>query len=140
MSLKTTTQLILFTAMGRQTSIKIFGNDYPTADGTCIRDYVHVSDLADAHVAAVEWLAAGNSSETFNLGNGQGVSVAEVVKAVERITGKEIVVDNRARRPGDPPILISDSAKAMRILGWKPQFPDVDHQVAHAWKWFRERD
>lgn len=128
--------LVLFTAMGRQNSIKIFGNDYLTVDGTCVRDYVHVSDLADAHVAAVEWLAAGNTSDSFNLGNGQGFSVAQVIKAAEMITGKEVKTDICARRPGDPPMLISDSTKAKRLLGWTPQFPDVDHQIAHAWRWF----
>jgi UDP-arabinose 4-epimerase len=132
--------LILLTAKGRESSVKIFGNDYPTADGTCIRDYVHVTDLADAHVAAVRWLAAGNSSDAFNLGNGNGFSVAEVIRAAERITGKAIRTDICARRLGDPPILISESTKAARMLGWKPQFPDVDHQIAHAWKWFCDRN
>ena len=128
--------LVLFAAMGRQHSIKVFGNDYPTADGTCVRDYVHVSDLADAHVAAVEWLAAGNISDSFNLGNGCGFSVAQVIRAAQMITGKEIRIDIHPRRLGDPPILISDSTKARQMLGWKPQFPDVDHQISHAWRWF----
>jgi UDP-arabinose 4-epimerase len=128
--------LVLLTAIGRQYSIKIFGNDYPTIDGTCIRDYVHVSDLADAHVAALEWLVAGNPSDTFNLGNGHGFSVTEVIRASERITGKKIKTDICPRRPGDPPVLISDSTKAKRVLGWKPIFPSLDQQITHAWSWF----
>lgn len=132
--------LVLFAAMKRQSSVNIFGNDYPTVDGTCVRDYVHVSDLADAHVAAVDWLAAGNISDAFNLGNGHGFSVAEIIKAAEMITGKEIATNICARRPGDPPILVSDSAKARRLLGWNPKFPKVDHQIAHAWSWLRDRN
>jgi UDP-arabinose 4-epimerase len=132
--------LILLTAMGRQSSVKVFGNDYRTEDGTCIRDYVHVTDLADAHVAAVQWLAAGNSSDAFNLGNGNGFSVAQVIRTAEMITGKEIKTDICAKRPGDPPVLISDSTKARRALGWRPKFPDVGDQIAHAWKWFCDRN
>jgi UDP-arabinose 4-epimerase len=128
--------LVLFAAMGRQHSIKIFGNDYPTADGTCIRDYIHVSDLADAHVAALEWLATDNPSDSFNLGNGQGYSVAEVIRASEKITGKSIATEICPRRAGDPPVLISDAAKATRLLGWKPKFPSVEQQITHAWRWF----
>ena len=128
--------LVLFTAMGRQSSVRIFGNDYPTVDGTCIRDYVHVSDLANAHVAAVGWLAAANGSNSFNLGNGHGFSVAQIVEAAELITGKEIKTEICARRPGDPPVLICDSTKAKLALGWTPQFPHVNQQIAHAWKWF----
>jgi UDP-arabinose 4-epimerase len=127
--------LVLLAAMGRQSSVKIFGNDYPTVDGTCIRDYVHVSDLADAHVAAVDWLAAGNTSDSFNLGNGHGFSVAQVINAAEIITGSQIRREICARRPGDPPILISDSTKAQRMLGWKPRFPEINHQISHAWRW-----
>jgi UDP-glucose 4-epimerase len=126
----------LFAAMGRQHSIQIFGNDYPTADGTCIRDYIHVTDLADAHVAALEWLAADNPSDSFNLGNGQGYSVAEVIRASEKITGKSIATEICPRRPGDPPVLISDAAKATQLLGWKPKFPWVEQQITHAWRWF----
>jgi UDP-glucose-4-epimerase GalE len=127
---------VLFAAMGRQKSVKIFGNDYPTADGTCIRDYVHVSDLADAHVAALQWLAAGNSSDHFNLGNGHGFSVAEVIKTVEKVTGKKLYAEVCPRRAGDPPVLISDSAKARKQLGWRPNFPLLDEQISHARNWF----
>ena len=132
--------LVLRTAMGRYNSVKIFGNDYPTADGTCIRDYVHVSDLADAHLMALKWLAAGQGSECFNLGNGQGVSVGEVIRISERITGKKITTEICPRRSGDPPVLISDSTKAAHLLGWKPQHPEVGQQIAHAWRWFSSGD
>ena len=128
--------LVLLAAMGRRSSIKIFGSDYSTADGTCIRDYVHVSDLADAHVAALRWLAAGNNSDAFNLGNGNGFSVAEVIKASENVTGKRLNTEVCPRRPGDPPVLISDSTKARTQLGWTPKFPSLDQQISHAWKWF----
>jgi UDP-glucose-4-epimerase GalE len=127
--------LVLLTAMGRQDAVKIFGRDYPTDDGTCIRDYVHVSDLADAHVAAAVWLAAGKPSEAFNLGNGRGYSVAEVVRASERVTGKKVKIEICPRRDGNPPVLISDSSKAQRLLGWKPNFPSIDDQISHAWRW-----
>jgi UDP-arabinose 4-epimerase len=129
--------LVLFAAMGRQRSIKIFGSDYPTPDGTCVRDYVHVSDLADAHVAALDWLAAGNGSSSFNLGNGRGFSVAEVVQTTEQVTGLTIKTELAPRRSGDPPVLISDSSRAQKLLGWDPQFPDLSRQIDHAWKWFR---
>lgn len=128
--------LVLFTAMGRRASIKIFGHDYPTPDGTCIRDYVHVSDLAAAHVAAIDWLAAGNPSEVFNLGNGNGFSVREVVRISEQVTGLPINTEICPRRIGDPPVLVSDSTKARQKLGWNPKFPGLDQQVGHAWRWF----
>jgi UDP-arabinose 4-epimerase len=131
--------LVLATAMGRAPSIKVFGNDYETPDGTCIRDYVHVSDLADAHVAAIAWLSAGMGSSSFNLGNGRGFSVAEVIRASEEVTGLRINAEIFPRRAGDPPILISDSSKAHRLLGWKPNYPDLRQQVDHAWSWFQEK-
>jgi UDP-arabinose 4-epimerase len=127
--------LVLFAAMGRRPSIKVFGSDYPTPDGTCIRDYVHVSDLADAHVAALAWLSDGKPSEAFNLGNGRGFSVREVVKAAEKVTGRPVPAEVNARRPGDPPVLVSDSAKARRLLDWTPKFPDLEDQIRHAWTW-----
>jgi UDP-arabinose 4-epimerase len=128
--------LVLFAAMGQRPDVKVFGQDYPTPDGTCIRDYVHVSDLADAHVAALAWLSDGKPSEAFNLGNGRGFSVAEVVKAVEKVTGRSVPAEMCARRPGDPPVLVSDSAKARRLLDWVPQFSDLEDQIRHAWAWF----
>ena len=129
--------LVLFAAMGRQPSIKIFGRDYPTKDGTCVRDYVHVSDLADAHVASVRWLAAAKPSATFNLGNGQGFSVADVVRTSEKVTASTIRIEMCPARPGDPPTLISDSSKARAELDWRPKFPDLEQQLEHAWQWFR---
>jgi UDP-arabinose 4-epimerase len=131
--------LVLFAAMGREPSIKIFGHDYPTPDGTCVRDYVHVSDLADAHVAAIDWLQAGKPSDSFNLGNGRGFSVAEVVRTSEKVTGLPVQTEMCARRPGDPPTLVSDSSKARRMLGWMPKFPELERQVMHAWTWFRDK-
>jgi hypothetical protein len=115
--------LVLFAAMGRTTSIKIFGQDYPTPDGTCIRDYVHVSDLADAHVAATDWLMAGKPSDSFNLGNGRGFSVAEVVKTSEKVTGRSVPTEMCAQRPGDPPVLVSDSKQSARAVGLDAEVP-----------------
>jgi UDP-arabinose 4-epimerase len=131
--------LVLFAAMGDQPSIKIFGRDYPTPDGTCIRDYVHVSDLADAHVAAINRLAAGHQSDSFNLGNGRGFSVDELVKTTERVTGLRVKSEAYPRRDGDPPILVSDSSKARQLLGWTPKYPALDEQIKHAWAWFRDK-
>jgi UDP-glucose 4-epimerase len=98
----------------------------------------HVSDLADAHVAAIDWRSAGKPSDSFNLGNGRGFSVAEVVKASEKVTGRPVPTDMCDRRPGDPPMLVSDSGKVRRLLGWVPRFPELDKQIAHAWTWFRD--
>jgi UDP-glucose-4-epimerase GalE len=130
--------LTLFVAMGRRSELEVYGDDYPTPDGTCIRDFAHVSDLADAHVAAVNWLSAGKLSDSFNLGTGIGCSVAEVVRASERITGLSVTVRTSPRRPGDPSALISDSTKARRLLDWRPNFPRVEEQIEHAWKWFNQ--
>jgi len=130
--------LVLFAAMGRQPSIKVFGSDYPTPDGTCVRDYVHVSDLADAHVAALHWLAAGHISSTFNLGNGDGFSVAEVIQTAQQVTRLTIKTELAPRRSGDPPVLVSDSTKARNLLGWRPNFPHLSQQIEHAWRWFRK--
>lgn len=131
--------LVLFAAMGRQPCITIFGDDYPTPDGICIRDYVHVSDLADAHVAAIDWLAARKPSEVFNLGIGRGYSVGEIIRASEEITGPRIKAQICPRRRGNPPILISDPSRAREMLGWTPRFPDVDQQIGTAWTWFRDQ-
>jgi len=131
--------LILLTALGKRESISIFGTDYPTADGTCIRDYIHVSDLADAHVLGLEYLLKGGDSEVFNLGNGQGFSVKEVIAAAAQVTGLTIPVKECDRRPGDPPALIGSGEKAKNILGWKPQFPDIKDIVLHAWQWHQQR-
>jgi UDP-glucose 4-epimerase len=130
--------LVLFAAIGRQRLIKVFGSDYPTPDGTCIRDYVHVSDFADAHVAALDWLAAGQASSSFNLGNGRGFSITEVAQTAKQITRFTIKKELTPRRSGDPPVLIRDSSKAQKLLGRQPKFPELNHQIDHAWKWFRD--
>jgi UDP-arabinose 4-epimerase len=114
----------------------IFGTDYPTPDGTCIRDYIHVSDLANAHVKALNYLAAGGSTDAFNLGTGRGASVREVLAAVESVTGRRIDDAVGPRRPGDPPELVAAPGRASEILGWTPRFADLSTQVAHAWSWY----
>ncbi|MBW4452504.1 MAG: UDP-glucose 4-epimerase GalE [Nostoc indistinguendum CM1-VF10] len=131
--------LVLMAALGKRESISIFGTDYPTPDGTCIRDYIHVNDLADAHILGLEYLLKGDDSEVFNLGNGSGFSVREVIAAAEQVTGTSIAVQERDRRPGDPPILIGSGEKARTILGWQPQYPSIKDIVAHAWQWHQQR-
>jgi UDP-glucose 4-epimerase len=131
--------LVLMTALGKQESISIFGTDYSTSDGTAIRDYIHVSDLADAHILGLEYLLQDGESEVFNLGNGNGFSVREVIAAAEDVTGMIIPVQECDRRPGDSPVLIGTSEKAKKVLGWKPQYPDIKDIVAHAWQWHQKR-
>lgn len=132
--------LVLDAACGRRPSISIFGDDYDTPDGTCIRDYIHVSDLADAHLLGVEYLLAGGASTAVNLGNGRGFSVKEVVAAVERVTGTNIRVEIASRRAGDPPVLVGSSEKARQLLGWTPRFADLETIIAHAWAWHRAKN
>ncbi len=127
--------LILQVPTGRRDHITVFGDDYPTPDGTCLRDYIHVVDLADAHVLALEYLRKGGASDIFNLGNGQGFSVKEMIAAAEKATGRSIKVEIGARRAGDPAKLIASSEKARTVLGWKPQFTDVEQVIGTAWKW-----
>ena len=131
--------LVLQTALGKRESISIFGTDYPTPDGTCIRDYIHVNDLADAHVLGLEYLLNGGESEVFNLGNGNGFSVREVIAAAEDVTGMVISVQECDRRIGDPPALIGTSEKAREILNWQPQYPGIKDIVSHAWQWHKTR-
>jgi UDP-glucose 4-epimerase len=131
--------LVLQTALGKRESVSIFGTDYPTNDGTCIRDYIHVSDLADAHVLGLEYLLKGKDSAVFNLGNGNGFSVREVIDTATKITGKQIKVVECDRRPGDPPALIGSGDKARQILGWEPKYPDLENILAHAWTWHQKR-
>lgn len=130
--------LALDAATGRRPSLSIFGTDYDTPDGTCIRDYIHVSDLAAAHIKALEYLLAGGGSVALNLGNGQGFSVREVIAAVERVTGKGVPVDNAPRRPGDPDMLIGSALKARNILGWQPGYGSIEDIIATAWVWHRK--
>jgi len=131
--------LVLQTALGKRDSIVIFGTDYETADGTCIRDYIHVNDLASAHILGLEYLINGGNTDFFNLGNGGGFSVREVISQAEKITGKKIKVVERDRRPGDPPVLVGSSEKAKTILGWSPQYSDLKDIIAHAWQWHQKR-
>jgi UDP-glucose 4-epimerase len=130
--------LILDVALGRRKSIKIFGKDYPTPDGTCIRDYVHVGDLADAHILAFEALSA-RSRLIYNVGNGQGFSVRDVVESVRRVTGQPIPVVEEPRRDGDPAVLVASSKRIMDELGWKPRFSSLDDIVRSAWIWHQQR-
>lgn len=130
--------LILDVALGRRKSIKIFGEDYPTPDGTCIRDYIHVSDLADAHLLALNALER-ESRLIFNLGNGQGFSVREVIEAARRVTGHPIPAEVHPRRAGDPAVLVASSEQAIRELGWKPRYTDLDGILRTAWAWHQER-
>jgi UDP-glucose 4-epimerase len=130
--------LILDVALGRRQSIKIFGQDYPTRDGTCIRDYIHVQDLAEAHLLAFEGLDVRDRM-IYNLGNGVGFSVREVVESVRRVTGHPIPVDEMPRRPGDPAVLIAGSAKIESDLGWKPKYTQLDDIVRSAWEWHQQR-
>ena len=129
--------LILQVPLGKREAITIFGDDYPTKDGTGIRDYIHVLDLADAHLRALNYLRAGGASDIFNLGSGSGFSVKEMIKAAERVTGQSINTKLGARRAGDPAILIASSAKARRVLNWEPKFDDVEKIIADAWTWHR---
>lgn len=117
------------------TPVQIFGDDYETPDGTCIRDYIHVCDLADAHVAALDYLAHGGKSRAFNLANARGYSVKEVVTCVEKVAARPVPVQTTARRPGDPAILIGDGREARTILGWSPRRSDLSVQIADAWNW-----
>lgn len=132
--------LVLDAASGKQADIKVFGTDYNTPDGSCIRDYVHVTDLASAHLLALHHLEAGRESDFFNLGNARGTSVLEVVEAALRVTGKDFKVTMTERRPGDPPKLVGSSEKAMRVLGWRPQFADIDAIIEHAWNWHQHAE
>jgi UDP-glucose 4-epimerase len=127
--------IILQAAMGKRDSIKVFGQDYDTPDGTCIRDYIHVSDLADAHILALDYLKRGGESDSFNLGSGNGYSVMEVIDKVKEVTGKEFKVDMVPRREGDPARLVADSAKARQLLGWSPKKDDIGIIIDSAWKW-----
>jgi UDP-glucose 4-epimerase len=130
--------LILDVALGRRTNIKIFGRDYPTKDGTCVRDYIHVEDLAEAHLLALGALAE-KSKVIYNIGNGQGFSVLEVIESVRRVTGRPIAVEECPRRAGDPAVLVASSEKIKTELGWKPKFAKLDAIVASAWEWHQQR-
>lgn len=129
--------IILQVPNGKREAVSIFGDDYPTKDGTCIRDYIHVTDLAQAHILAVEYLRKGNPSDIFNLGNGIGFSVKEVIDTARKVTGHPIPSVVSPRRAGDPAQLIASSEKAKSVLGWKPEHADLEEIIASAWKWHK---
>ncbi len=126
--------LVMKTALGQRDHIGIFGEDYPTADGTCVRDYIHVNDLAEAHLLALEYLAGGGSSDVFNLGSGDGYSVKEIIETARRVTGREIKATVEPRRAGDPSVLIASNKKAAEVLGWKP-VRGLEQIISDAWAW-----
>ena len=128
---------ILQVPNGKREYISIFGNDYETKDGTCVRDYIHVNDLAQAHILAMEYLRKGNDSNIFNLGNGVGFTVKEVVETARKVTGHPIPAKEEPRRAGDPSTLIASSEKAKDILGWKPKFDDLETIITTAWNWHK---
>ncbi|HET6518652.1 MAG TPA: GDP-mannose 4,6-dehydratase, partial [Geminicoccaceae bacterium] len=115
--------------------LRVNGTDYPTADGTCVRDYIHVEDLAAAHLAALDYLCAGGAPTVLNCGYGRGRSVREVLDAVRRVTGVRLPVDEGPRRPGDPPVLIADASEIRRVLNWRPRYDDLEFIVRTAWLW-----
>ena len=129
--------IILQAALGLRNEIQLFGTDYPTPDGTCIRDYIHVADLSQAHLLALEALLGGAPSNIYNLGNGQGYSNREVIETARRITNQPIRVSEAPRRPGDPAILVASSDRIKRDLGWKPKYPALEEIIATAWQWHR---
>ena len=130
--------LILDVALGRRKNIKIFGRDYPTKDGTCVRDYIHVQDLAEAHLLALGALS-DKSRVIYNIGNGQGFTVLEVIDSVQRVTGRAIAVEECPRRPGDPAVLVASAEKIKTELGWNPKFFELDAIIASAWEWHQKR-
>lgn len=127
--------LVLQAASGRRPHIAVYGRDYNTPDGTCIRDYIHVSDLCDAHWLALKSLMDGGSSQRFNLGNGQGFSVNQVIECARKVSGNPIAVINQPRRPGDPAVLVARPDLAIEQLGWSPKYPDLETIISHAWSW-----
>lgn len=127
--------LAVYAALGINNDIRIFGTDYPTKDGTCIRDYIHVNDLSDAHIRALQYLRDKDMSNSFNLGNGTGHSVREIIDTVKRVSGKDFKVIEAERREGDPPVLISNYKKAVDVLDWRPQYADIDTIVETAYRW-----
>jgi UDP-glucose-4-epimerase GalE len=131
---------LVLAAARDKTPVRIFGDDYDTPDGTCVRDYVHVCDIVDAHVCALDYLWAGGATCALNLANTRGYSVKEVIAAAERVTGKTVPVEVAARRPGDPPVLVGSAERAKQVLGWTPKRPDLDVQIKDAWNWMIEHN
>jgi UDP-glucose-4-epimerase GalE len=132
--------LVIYAALERNNPVQIFGTDYPTEDGTAVRDYIHVLDLADAHVKGLECLSKGGESQPLNLGTGHGYSVREVIESVQRVSGIDVPCVEGPRRPGDPPRLVADASKANEILGWAPRFTELDDIVRTAWHWHSVRE
>jgi len=126
---------VLLAAQGQLPAVSVFGHDYPTPDGTAVRDYIHVADLGTAHILALNHLRNGGASERINLGNGQGYSVLEVIEAARQVTGQPITVNLEPRRPGDPSHLVADAAKARKVLGWQPAYPDLAEILRTDWEW-----
>lgn len=127
--------LVLQVPNGKREKISVFGDDYPTKDGTCIRDYIHVTDLADAHIKALKYLASGGSNDIFNLGSSVGFSVAEIIEHARAVTGHPIPAVVEARRTGDPAVLVASNEKARKVLGWEPRFDNIDTMIRTAWQW-----
>lgn len=132
--------LVLDAASGKRKDIKVFGTDYNTPDGSCIRDYIHVSDLASAHLLALQYLENGGKSDFFNLGNEKGTSVLEIIDTVKNVTKRDFLVTYADRRAGDPPKLVGSREKAERILGWKPQYGEIETIITHAWNWYSKKE
>ena len=132
--------LVIQAALGAAPPLQILGTDYPTPDGTCVRDYIHVEDLADAHLRALDYLGRGGASAALNLGSAQGYSVRDVVRAVERAGGRPVPVREAERRPGDPPTLVADNRLALETLSWRPRFSDLETIVGTAWAWHASHD
>ncbi len=128
--------IVIEAALGKREKVNIFGTDYSTPDGTCVRDYIHVYDLAQAHILALQALAPGEG-RMYNLGNGQGYSVRQVIEAAERVVGQSIASEESPRRPGDPPVLVASSERISKELGWKPQFADLEEIIRTAWNWHK---
>lgn len=131
--------IALEVALGKRPELSIYGNDYDTADGTCIRDYIHVLDLADAHLKAIEYLNEKKVSDVFNLGVGKGYSNNEIVGMIEKVTGRKVNKKYVARRPGDPAMIYADNSKAKQILGWEPKYSDLETIITSAWKWAQKQ-
>ena len=129
--------LLLQVPNGQRDHIFVFGDDHPTRDGTCVRDYVHVSDLARAHILALDYLFRGGESQVFNLGSGQGYTVREVIEAAGRVTGRPIPIEIAPKREGDPPRLVASTEKARQVLGWKPDYDTIEEMISTAWSWHR---
>jgi len=130
--------LVLAAAVGDLPCIQVFGNDYPTKDGSCIRDYIHVSDLADAHYLAMKYLQSNNENLQINLGNGLGHSVLEVIETAKAVTGRDFKVAMHPRRAGDPPVLVGSAEKAKRLIQWNPKYSDLEQIIQHAWAWYQK--